>query len=101
LTKLTLCQIFLLGFASQGVLFKDPTVWLDGARPANTFISPNSPWECARTTAQHTSPQKYICKYKKLSKFGKINFLFKKSEKEFDKRAFCNNEYVKYKIWQS
>ena len=35
------CQIFLADFASQGVLNQDPTVWLDGARPANTFIPPS------------------------------------------------------------
>ncbi len=28
--------IFLAGFPGQGFLNKDPTVWLDGARPANT-----------------------------------------------------------------
>ncbi len=27
--------IFLAGFANQGVLNKDPTVWLDGAGPAS------------------------------------------------------------------
>jgi hypothetical protein len=31
---------FSAGFASKGVLSKDPTVWLDGARPANTCIPP-------------------------------------------------------------
>jgi len=29
---------FLAGFASQGILNKDITVWLDGARPAKTRI---------------------------------------------------------------
>jgi hypothetical protein len=32
--------IFPAGFASQGVLNKDPTVWLDAARLANTCIPP-------------------------------------------------------------
>jgi hypothetical protein len=27
-------------FASQGVLNKDPTIWLDGVRPAHTCIPP-------------------------------------------------------------
>ncbi len=31
--------IFLAGFASQRVLNKDPTVWLDGARPLPTHVS--------------------------------------------------------------
>jgi hypothetical protein len=79
-------------------LFKDPTVWLDGARPGNTCIP--LLWKCTHTVARQTHPQKYICKYKKLSKFGKINILFKKSEKEFNKCSFCNSEFVKCKIWQ-
>ncbi len=37
-------NIFPSGFAGQGVLNKDPTVWLDGAR----------------------SPPKYVCKYVKI-----------------------------------
>jgi hypothetical protein len=28
------------GFAGKGVLHNDPTVWLDGARPAKTYITP-------------------------------------------------------------
>ncbi len=31
--------IFLAGFADQGVLKKDPTVWLEGARPTPKYIS--------------------------------------------------------------
>jgi hypothetical protein len=39
---------------------------------------------------------------KKLAKFGAITFfIFKKSEKEFDKLIFDNTEFVKCKIWQS
>jgi hypothetical protein len=33
--------LFPAGFAGQGVIGKDPTVWLDGARPAKTFILPS------------------------------------------------------------
>ncbi len=33
-----LISFFPAGFAGQGVLNKSPTVWLDGARPANTCI---------------------------------------------------------------
>jgi hypothetical protein len=32
---------FLAGLASKGFLKKDPTVWLDGAKPANTCITPS------------------------------------------------------------
>jgi hypothetical protein len=35
--------IFLAGFASQGVLNKDPTLQQDGARPTNTCIPPYLP----------------------------------------------------------
>ncbi len=37
-------NILLVAFAGKGVLIKDPTVWLDGAKP----------------------PQRYICKYIKI-----------------------------------
>jgi hypothetical protein len=33
--------IFLAGSAGQGVLSKDPIVWLDGARPAHTYTPPS------------------------------------------------------------
>jgi len=33
--------LFLVGFAGQGVLNKNHTVWIDGARPANTCIPPS------------------------------------------------------------
>jgi hypothetical protein len=32
------CQFFLAGFVIQGFINKDPTIWVDGARPANTWI---------------------------------------------------------------
>ncbi len=57
--------IFGVGFAGQGVLNKDPTVWLNGARPANTSISPSSPRN-APMQLHVIPPQKYICKYKKI-----------------------------------
>ncbi len=50
--------------ANQGVLNKDPTVWLHGARPANTWILPsfleNVP------ALSHIYLQKYIWKYMKI-----------------------------------
>jgi hypothetical protein len=50
---------FLAGLASKGVLNKDPTVWLDGARPANTCITPsflgNAPAQlCSVPTPKNT-----------------------------------------------
>jgi hypothetical protein len=42
--KLAYYQIILLaGFAEQVVLNKDPTIWRDVARPANTCILPSTP----------------------------------------------------------
>jgi hypothetical protein len=35
--------LFPAGFAGQGVIGKVPTVWLDGARPANTHNPPSFP----------------------------------------------------------
>jgi hypothetical protein len=56
-------QTALPDFAQQGVLIKDLTVLLDGARPANTFFLPTLPGigpvqPCSLPT------QKYICKCK-------------------------------------
>jgi hypothetical protein len=58
-----------------GVLNKNSTVWLDDARPANTFISPpftvNAPmYPCGQLTSKNT-----FASIKKLEKFGKITFL--------------------------
>ncbi len=36
-------KIFLASFPSKGILNMDPTVWLDGARHANTCIPPSFP----------------------------------------------------------
>ncbi len=48
--------IFLASFTDQGVLSKDPIVWLDGARPANMYLS-LLPEECTCTSAWHTHKQ--------------------------------------------
>ncbi len=49
----------------SGVLKKDTTVWLDGARPVNTCIPPsilgNVPVQ-----QQRTHKQKYVCEYMKI-----------------------------------
>ncbi len=42
--KIRLLTFFLVSFAGQGVLNKNPTVWLIGARPANTWIPPSILW---------------------------------------------------------
>ncbi len=40
--KLNFPNVFLpIFFAGKGALYKDPTVWLDGARPANTCLPPS------------------------------------------------------------
>jgi hypothetical protein len=54
---------FLAGFASQGILNKDITVWLDGAWPAKNPIL--LPGKCSVAAKRHDHNQKYICKYKK------------------------------------
>jgi len=56
---------------------KDPTVWLDGARPANTCISPSF---LGNVPAQlHSLPTPKIhLQEKKLAKFGKITFFILK-----------------------
>ncbi len=72
----------------QGVLNKDQTIWLYGARPANTFI-PLSFLENAAVQQCIVPPQKHICKYIKIwTKFGEINFYFKKSKQELYKATF-------------
>jgi hypothetical protein len=58
------------GFAGQGVLNKDPTVWLYEARTANTCLYTTLlPEEHTCKTARHIQypPQKYVCKYNKLA----------------------------------
>jgi hypothetical protein len=61
--EVTFCQNFPVGFAGQDMLNKDSTVWLDRARPANTCIPPSFPGNVVMYL-----PQKYICKYLKISK---------------------------------
>ncbi len=49
--------MFLAGFVGQGVLNKDPTIWLDGTIPANTCIP------LSKGTCLGTQPQKYVYEY--------------------------------------
>ncbi len=83
---------------ASGALNKNPTVWLDGARPSPylSFTLLNGACTCA--AVQRTLPQKYVCKYKKLAKFGEIILFGKKSEKEFDKLTFGNSEFAECEI---
>jgi hypothetical protein len=58
--KLIVTIIFPSGFASQAVLNKEPTVWLDGARSANTCIPtyfPGGTCLCSHATY----PQTKVC----------------------------------------
>jgi hypothetical protein len=57
---------FLAGFVSQGVLNKDPAVWLGGARPANTCIPPSFLHNSPNAAVWCTHPQEFICKYFKV-----------------------------------
>jgi hypothetical protein len=65
--------IFTTGFAGQGVLNMDPTVWLDGVRPANTCIPPSF-WGNASTQLCRVHTKKYVCDYikKDVCKYKKI-----------------------------
>jgi hypothetical protein len=51
-------------YFSTGVLSKDPTVWLDGARPANTHIPLYFPGNMPAQPCSIPTTKKYICKYK-------------------------------------
>ncbi len=68
--------IFRTVFADQGFLGKDPTLWLDGARPANTCIPPSFLRKVSKLPCS-IPPMlfKYIWKYKELNllKSMKIN----------------------------
>ncbi len=88
----TFCHFFPASFASERLLNKDPTVWLDGARPATTSILPSFLGIPLRT-----HPQKYLCKYNKISKVQLFHLY--KSEKDFNKLTFYYSEFVNYEIW--
>jgi len=54
-------------FAGHVILNKDPSVWLGGVIPTNTCIIPILPRVHAWMAKQHTHPQKYVCKYIKMT----------------------------------
>jgi hypothetical protein len=94
-------QLFteLFWLEGQGALSKESTAWLDGALPAKTCIPPSFPGNMNHAAAWHIHSQKYVCKYKKLANFGKINFYVKKSRKVLDKLTCGNSEFDKCEIW--
>ncbi len=49
----------------QGVLNKDPTIWLDGARPANTCIPPSFPGNVP-VQPSGAPTKKYVWEYMKM-----------------------------------
>ncbi len=70
-------KFFLATLVGQGVINKNPTIWLNGAKPANTCIPPSFP------AKHHAQPYcmltlKYDSKYKKLAKIDEITFLYLK-----------------------
>jgi hypothetical protein len=73
LRNLLFANFFLAGFANQGVLNMHPTVWLDGARPANTCIPPSYSGSHPRTHVAYPTPKIHL-QAKKLEKFGEITF---------------------------
>jgi len=91
---LTFYQIFLAGFAGQGVLSKDLTVWLDLSIYANTSIPTLFLGEYARAAMQSTPALKTTFASIKMPKLSKNHFfIFKKSEEEFDKLTFGNSAF--------
>jgi hypothetical protein len=55
---------------------------------------PLSHWGTCREAAPHINPQKYVCKYKKLTIFSKIIFIHKKSEKVLGKLTLGNSDFA-------
>ncbi len=75
--------------ACQWVVNKDPTLWLDGARPANTCTPPSFPWNAPMQP--HCVPTKkvHLQVYK--------NWRFQVLNKEFDLYDFmqvCPSDWV-------
>jgi len=85
------------GFDGQGVLNKNLLFCQMELDLYPTFL----PTERTCSVSQHTHLQKYICKYKPISKFWKTHFfIIKKSEKVFGKLTLGNSEFAECKIWQ-
>ncbi len=69
-------------FAGQVFISKDPTIWLDGAEHANTYIPPSIPRNAPVKLHGIHRHQKYIYKYLKIAKLVEITFLFKKNQRK-------------------
>jgi hypothetical protein len=50
-------------FFSQGVLIKDPTIWLDRARPANTYVPPSFLGTCRFSLVAYPPPKIHLQVY--------------------------------------
>jgi hypothetical protein len=74
---MTFWLIFLGSFTSQGVLSKDPSVWLNWYWPTNTCISPSFLGTCLHNCVEKP-PQKVHLHAKKYTNFSKITYLFLK-----------------------
>jgi hypothetical protein len=59
--------IFIDSFASQGVLSKDPDVWQDLARPANTCIPPTYPRNTPMQPHSIPIPKNTLSRNKKIA----------------------------------
>ncbi len=53
---------------------KDPTVWLDGTRPANNCIPPSSPRH--PHSCMDTNKQKYVCDFMKMDALRALKNVF-------------------------
>ncbi len=68
-------KFFCLGLPTRGALNKDPTVWLDGARPANTCAPSSFLGECTCATVWLTHLKNMFASIEISAKFGKNNFI--------------------------
>ncbi len=88
------CLNYPASFASQQVLNKDPTVWLDGARPDSTSIPPSFYWNTPMQLHVALNPKNTFASIEKLAKFSEITFFKanKNQRKKFNKLTFVNSE---------
>ncbi len=82
-------------FASQGILNWYPSIWLDGAKPANTGIPLSFLWNVPVQLCSVPTPKIRLQVFKKCEKLRVISFQYKK---EFDLLTFGNSEFVKCQI---
>jgi hypothetical protein len=74
----------------KGALNKDPTVWLDGARPVNTCIPPSFEENMPMQLQGVPRLKNTFTSIKELAKFSEIF----KYLREFDKLSFGSREFV-------